>query len=65
MKNKTKTKYQVVGDDCDYNDCFFDTLKTAEGYAKDLIREGSNETAEIFELVSVKKFKLDAVEMKD
>ena len=58
---KTKTKYQVVCNDYEHDDCLFDTLKAAEDYAKDLIRDGSNETAEIFKLVSVKKFKLDAV----
>jgi hypothetical protein len=67
MKSKTKNKYLVVGDDCDYpvNGDLYTTLKEAEKYAKELIQDGSNETVEVFELVSVKKFKMAAVEVKD
>lgn len=65
MKNKAKNKYQVVGDGADFSDTFFGTVRAAEDYAKELLQDGSNETAEIFELVPVKKFKMAAVEVKD
>jgi hypothetical protein len=65
MKNKKTNKYVVICDESEVSDIMFATFGDANKFAKDCIQDGSNETSEVFELVSAAKFKMVATLVKD